>query len=79
MIKNFINEEAVFEVNSEYELSVIELEPERARVAVVDNFYKNPDLVRDLSLTIPPRVTERILNNLPYGADSGRINAFYNK
>jgi hypothetical protein len=77
MIKNFINEEAVFEVNPEYELSVIELEPERARIAVVDNFYKNPDLVRDLALTIPPSVNERILNNLPYGADSGRINAFY--
>lgn len=77
MIKNFINEEAVFEVNSEYELSVIELEPERARIAVVDNFYKNPDLVRDLVLTIPPSTNDRICNNLPYGADSGRINAFY--
>ena len=77
MIKNFINEQTVFEVNPEYELSVIELEPERARIAVIDNFYKNPDLVRDLALAIPPSVNERILNNLPYGLDSGRINAFY--
>ncbi len=77
MIKNFINELEVFAINSDYELSIIEIEPFGARVAVVDNFYKNPDLVRNLALTIPPSSNERILNNLPYGADSGRISVFY--
>jgi len=77
MIKNFINELEVFEINPDYELSVIEIEPFGVRVAVVDNFYKNPDLVRNLALAIPPSSNERILNNLPYGTDSGRISVFY--
>ena len=64
MIKNFINELEVFEINPDYKLSVIEIEPFGVRVAVVDNFYKNPDLVRNLALSIPPSSNERILNNL---------------
>lgn len=77
MIKNFINELEVFAINPDYELNVIEVGPEKAKVVIVDNFYLNPMMVRDLALTIPPSCNERILNYLPYGSDSGRINAFY--
>ena len=77
MIKSFINEFKTFAVNLDYKLSVIEIGPEKAKIAVVDDFYQNPMMVRELALTIPPSINERILNNLPYGIDSGRINAFY--
>jgi len=77
MIKNFINELETFAINPDYKVSVLEIGPEKAKVAVVDDFYPNPTMVRDLALTIPPSINERILNYLPYGIDSGRINAFY--
>lgn len=77
MIKNFVNELQTFAVNPDYKLSVIEVGPDKAKVAIVDDFYLNPMMVRDLALIIPPSINERILNNLPYGIDSGRINAFY--
>ncbi len=77
MYKNFINELEVFAVNPDYKLSVIEVGDEKSKIAIVDNFYLNPMMVRDLALTIPPSTNERILNYLPYGNDSGRINAFY--
>jgi hypothetical protein len=77
MSKNFINETEVFAVNPNYKLTILEIASEKAKVAIVDDFYLNPLMVRDLALTIPPSTNERILNNLPFGTDSGRINVFY--
>jgi hypothetical protein len=77
MLKAFVNEIETFEINEDFEWQMLEVGPEKARVIVVDNFYKNPELVRDLALMIPPTTNERILTNLPSGPTSGRINAFY--
>ena len=50
MVK-IIDEETIFRVNSNIEEQVFE--EEDIRVVVVDNFYKNPDLILDLINTIP--------------------------
>lgn len=77
MLKSFINEIETFAVNDDFDIQVLEVGPRKAKVIVVDNFYKKPELVRDLALMIPPTTNERILTNLPSGPTSGRINAFY--
>ena len=81
MYKTFIDENEVFAVNDDLEIQidVIGKTPtgQDIKVVTVDNFYKNPMLVRELALTIPPTVNRRILSNLPAGRNSGRINAFY--
>lgn len=77
MIKKFINEAEVFAISDHIEWTVKEVGPGKSKVIVCDNFYKNPDMVRELALSIPPSVNERIASNLPVGPDSGRINAFY--
>ena len=78
MYKKFMNESEVFAVNEDgFEIEVVEVGPLKSKVVIVDNFYKNPELVRELTLAIPPTTNERILTNLPTGPTSGRINAFY--
>jgi hypothetical protein len=79
MIKNFIDELEVFKTNKNLTLEVVEIksENESAKIVIVDNFYENPDLVRNLALSIPPTTNERITSYLPSGKNSGRINAFY--
>lgn len=77
MYKKFINEFETFAVNEDLKIETIEIGPYKRTLGIIDNFYKNPMLVRDLALTIPPTTNERILTRLPAGKDSGRINAFY--
>lgn len=77
MIKNFINEAETFAVNENLEIQVKNVGDTEYKYVVVDNFYKNPEKVRELSLMIPPTTNERILTNLPSDYHSGRINAFY--
>lgn len=61
----FINEKEVFEVNPSLEACVHVIGPEEVRVVVVDNFYKNPDMVRDLTLSIPPTENAKIMAGTP--------------
>ena len=61
----FINEKEVFEVNPNLEACVHVIGPEEVRVVVVDNFYKNPDMVRDLTLSIPPTENAKIMAGTP--------------
>lgn len=79
MIKKFINEHEVFQTNSNLNFEIVNLKTKlhEAKVVIVDNFYKNPDLIRELALLIPPTCNERITSDLPAGKNSGRINAFY--
>lgn len=79
MYKKFIDEQEVFATNEDLKIEIVEIKSslETAKVAIVDNFYKNPELVRDLTLAIPPTSNERITSYLPSGRNSGRINAFY--
>ena len=79
MYKKFIDESEVFRTNENLEIEIVELRSslETAKIAIVDNFYANPDAVRELALMIPPTTNERITSYLPSGKTSGRINAFY--
>jgi len=67
----FIDEEKVFEVNSNAEISVTKFGI--AKCVIVDNFYKNPDLVQELAFSIPPSANKRIRGNNP----ALRSNTFY--
>lgn len=77
MLKRFINEEETFAVNENLNIDIRYVGPTNAKVIIVDNFYKNPELVRDLALTIPPSTDEILASNLPVGPDSGRIDSSY--
>jgi elongation factor P hydroxylase len=61
----FIKEKEVFEVNPDLEANVHVVGPEEIRVVVIDNFYKNPDMVRDLTLSIPPTENSKIMAGTP--------------
>lgn len=73
MIKNIIDEQEVFAINPDLNLSVNSIGPLNSKIVIVDNFYKNPDLVRKLALDIPPSYKKNLLNGLP----GGRIDASY--
>lgn len=72
-----MNEAEVFAVNEDLKYEVVKVGALEQKVVIIDNFYKNPEMVRDLALAIPPTTNERILTNLPTGRTSGRISAFY--
>lgn len=71
MEKYIIDEQKTFEINPDYKETVEYYGP--AKVVLVDDFYKNPDLVRELALRIPPSINQRIRGGNP----AYRINAFY--
>tara|TARA_R110000782_G_scaffold59839_4_gene123942 strand:+ start:10280 stop:10999 length:720 start_codon:yes stop_codon:yes gene_type:complete len=73
MIKNTINEEEAFAINENLDTRVYTFGKAGVRVLVVDNFYQNPYLVRQLALDIPASVNRRIRGGNP----ALRINAFY--
>lgn len=68
---NTINEEEVFAINPDCEIKLEHYDT--VPCVIVDNFYKNPDLVRELALSIPPTANKRIRCGNP----ALRINAFY--
>lgn len=72
MEKYFIDEAEVFAINENLKFEVGEF-GDGTQLVTIDNFYKNPDLVRDLALRIPPTYNDRIKTYLP----GGRIGAFY--
>lgn len=74
MKKNVINEAEVFALSDEFDLEIVTFGPQNTKVVIVDNFYKNPHLVRELALTIPPTYKKEIM----HGAPGGRIDALYN-
>jgi len=47
----YIKPDEIFAVNDKLAVEVVEIEG--ARVVMVDNFYQNPQLVRDYILTTP--------------------------
>lgn len=73
MHKNIIDESVVFEINQECKITYDEIGPTNIKVVTVDNFYKNPDMVRQLALDIPASSNQRIRGGNP----AYRINAFY--
>lgn len=71
MDKKFIDEEEVFAINPDYSTFLHDFDG--VKVLVVDDFYKNPYLVRQLALDIPASSNKRIRANNP----ALRVNAFY--
>ena len=47
----FIDESILFKVNENYSENLLQFGD--IKVVVVDDFYENPDLIRDLILSIP--------------------------
>ena len=74
MKKNIINEAEVFEINDNLSATTFTFGPTKSKIVIIDNFYKNPHMVRELALSIPPTHNPRILGGVP----GGRIDAFYN-
>lgn len=70
--KYFIDELSVFSINERLEFKV-GMFGDNHKIVTIDNFYKNPDQVRDLALRIPPTFNDRLKTYLP----GGRISAFY--
>ena len=73
MEKYFIDESKVFAINEELDARVELMGWEEKPIVYIDNFYKNPDMVRDLH-RIPPTFNKRICGGLP----GGRISVNYN-
>ncbi len=74
MNKHIIDESAVFEINNNLSATTFTFGPNSSKIVIIDDFYKNPHLVRELALAIPPTHNPRILGGVP----GGRIDAFYN-
>tara|TARA_B100001287_G_scaffold122592_1_gene103374 strand:+ start:2565 stop:3272 length:708 start_codon:yes stop_codon:yes gene_type:complete len=73
MHKNIIDEDAVFEINADYSVTVERIGPDKQNVVIVDDFYADPWAVRQLALDIPASRNKRIRGNNP----AWRVNAFY--
>lgn len=73
MNKNTINEVETFDINRDFDARLWRFGQHKVPVLVVDNFYKNPDMVRQLALDIPASTNKRIRGGNP----AERVNAFY--
>jgi hypothetical protein len=65
MNKYFIDESEVFAVNENLDAKVELMGSEKKPIVYIDNFYKNPDTVRELAISIPPTFKRRICGGLP--------------
>lgn len=74
MQKTIIDESVVFAINDNLSATVFTIGPAQSKVVIVDDFYKNPHMVRELALVIPPTQHPGILGGVP----GFRIDAAYN-
>lgn len=58
-----IDENILFEVNKNLEIKIKQVE--NSKVVVIDNFYKNPDMVRELILKAPASTWKKFVRNYP--------------
>ena len=65
MKKYFINEEKTFALNDDLEARVELMGWQELPIVYVDNFYQNPDKVRNLALRCPPTNNPRICGGVP--------------
>jgi len=65
MKKYFIDEEETFAVNEELEARVELIGWQETPIVYIDNFYKNPNLVRNLAIRCPGTTNERVCAGLP--------------
>jgi|TARA_B100000131_G_scaffold285609_1_gene295008 hypothetical protein len=65
MKKYFIDEQETFAVNENLDARVELMSWEEHPIVYIDNFYKNPNLVRNLALRCPGTRNQRICGGLP--------------
>ena len=65
MKKYFIDEQETFAVNEELEARVELIGWQETPIVYIDNFYKNPNLVRNLALRCPSTNNKRICGGVP--------------
>ena len=65
MKKYFINESETFAINEELGARVELMGWQETPIVYIDNFYKNPDKVRNLALRCPGTNNPRVCGNLP--------------
>ena len=65
MKKYFIDEVETFAINTPVDATVELMGWEEFPIVYIDNFYKNPDKVRNLALRTPGTKSPRILGGVP--------------
>ena len=73
MKKYFIDEQETFAINTPADARVELMGWEEIPIVYVDNFYKNPDMVRKLALDLPTTSDPRILG----GVTGSRVATFF--
>ena len=73
MKKNFIDEAKTFAINTPVDARVELMGWEEIPIVYIDNFYKNPNMVRNLALKSPPTSDPRILG----GVTGSRVASFF--
>ena len=73
MKKYFIDEAKTFAINTPVDARVELMGLEEIPIVYIDNFYKNPNMVRNLALKLPPTSDPRILG----GVTGSRVASFF--
>ena len=73
MKKYFIDEAKTFAINTPVDARVELMGWEEIPIVYIDNFYKNPNMVRNLALKLPPTSDPRILG----GVTGSRVASFF--
>lgn len=72
MFNNLTEEIDFFSINNNLVCNVEEIY-QGHKIAIVDNFYKNPEKIQQLALTIPPTYNQKTISGVP----GGRIDITY--
>ena len=67
MKKAFIDEHEVFALGDDLEASVHTIGPEKSKIVTIDNFYKNPDMVRICTYRFHVRIIQLLWQCLVIG------------
>ena len=73
MKKYFIDEAETFAINTPVDARVELMGWEEIPIVYIDNFYKNPNMVRNLAIKLPPTSDPRILG----GVTGSRVASFF--
>lgn len=55
----------MFELNENLDVSIKRVGPQNRTIITADNFYKNPDEIRNLSLSLEKKIDESLIGDLP--------------
>lgn len=72
MINNLQEEIELFAINIDMTAKIEEFYPGE-KIVIIDNFYRNPEKIQNLALSIPPTYNPQIVSGVP----GGRVDASY--